>query len=338
MVSVSPSVPNTTSWWATSPAIRSECTCTPSTLAPRAPSSDCVVASGPGPSRRAARAAAMSSAVRTAVPLGASILFGVVQLDDLGRLVVPRGELRELHRQDRTDGEVRARRARPTCGLSASQSRIVSQALLGDARGADDGVDALVDREANVVHHDVRVGEVDEHLGAGVGHAEQPVPRVDHRDQVEVRRGIDRLADLLTHPAAGAEHPDPYRAHSSGLLALLRPRRRSRAAPNGPTTVRQRGWPAVRPASSATSLGCHRVDPSQQLVDAQDVAVDQFALADPASSASRSPPGRARSRPASDPCRARSRHRSGRRCAASVELLRSSAASTSSALPGWQPA
>src|SRR5699024_1731159 len=59
MVSVSPSVPSRTSWWATSPARRIECTRTPSTSAPRAPSSATVVASGLGPAPASSRALAI---------------------------------------------------------------------------------------------------------------------------------------------------------------------------------------------------------------------------------------------------------------------------------------
>ena len=54
-------------------------------------------------------------------------------------------------------------------------------------------------------------GEVDDHLGAGVGDAEQPVALVDHRDQLEVLGRVDRPAGLAAHPAAGAEHADPHR-------------------------------------------------------------------------------------------------------------------------------
>jgi hypothetical protein len=74
MVSVSPAVPSSTSWWATSPGSRTECTRTPSTLAPRAPGSSSVVASGSGPAPASARAAAINEAVRAAVPDGASTL------------------------------------------------------------------------------------------------------------------------------------------------------------------------------------------------------------------------------------------------------------------------
>src|SRR5918992_4070281 len=72
IVRVSPWPPSNTSWCATRPDRRTECTRTPSTVAPRAPSSWVVVASGDG----SWRAAATSSAGRRAVPLGASALFG----------------------------------------------------------------------------------------------------------------------------------------------------------------------------------------------------------------------------------------------------------------------
>ena len=49
IVSVSPGVPNSTSWCATRPVARTECTRTPSTSAPRAPATSSLVASGIGP-------------------------------------------------------------------------------------------------------------------------------------------------------------------------------------------------------------------------------------------------------------------------------------------------
>ena len=79
---------------------------------------------------------------------------------------------------------------------------------LVEARRPDDAVDVLVDAEADVVHDDVGPGEVDDHLGAGVGDVEQPVAVVDHRDELEVVGRVDRLDHLGAHPAAGAEHPD----------------------------------------------------------------------------------------------------------------------------------
>ena len=76
MVSCSPALPSRISSCATSPRSRTECTRTPSTSAPRAPSSACVVASGTGPRPAAARAAAIAEAVCRAVPDGASTLSG----------------------------------------------------------------------------------------------------------------------------------------------------------------------------------------------------------------------------------------------------------------------
>ena len=58
------------------PCMRTACTGTPSTSAPRAPSSAWAVASGAGGMPASRRTAAMPSAVCTAVPEGASSLFG----------------------------------------------------------------------------------------------------------------------------------------------------------------------------------------------------------------------------------------------------------------------
>src|SRR5581483_6698413 len=74
IVSVSPCPPNSTSWCATSPATRTLCTRTVSTVAPRAPGTSLAVASGGAARPASARAAPMMFAVRKAVPDGASIL------------------------------------------------------------------------------------------------------------------------------------------------------------------------------------------------------------------------------------------------------------------------
>src|SRR4051794_17455673 len=75
-VRVSPAAPISTSWCATRPVRRTACTGMPSTSAPRAPGNASSVASGDGGSAAARRAAATRRAVRTAVPEGASTLFG----------------------------------------------------------------------------------------------------------------------------------------------------------------------------------------------------------------------------------------------------------------------
>ena len=67
-VRVSPSLPSSTSSWATSPRSRTEWTGTPSTSAPRAPSRPWLVASGMRAQPRVRRAAATAWAVCRAVP------------------------------------------------------------------------------------------------------------------------------------------------------------------------------------------------------------------------------------------------------------------------------
>src|ERR1700728_2588892 len=72
IVRISPCPPSSTSWCASSPASRTECTRTPSRVAPRAPATSDTVASGGGPSSAPALASAIKDAVRVAVPEGAS--------------------------------------------------------------------------------------------------------------------------------------------------------------------------------------------------------------------------------------------------------------------------
>ena len=97
-------------------------------------------------------------------------------------------------------------------------------ARLGEAARADDDVDALVDAPVHVVHHDVRRGEVDHHLGPGVGDVEQPVALVDHRHEFEVVGGVHGPAHLGAHAAARAQHADPDRlVDSSGSFSVTRP-------------------------------------------------------------------------------------------------------------------
>jgi hypothetical protein len=70
-------------------------------------------------------------------------------------------------------------------------------------------MNSLVHRESDIVHDDIRMGEVDQNLGSPVSDAEQPVSGIDRCHQVEVLGVDDRLAHLLTHSAPCAEHADP---------------------------------------------------------------------------------------------------------------------------------
>ena len=56
---------------------------------------------------------------------------------------------------------------------------------------------------------DVGPGEVDDHLGAGVGEVEQPVAVVDHRDQLEVVGRVHRLG--TPRCPSGRGRPAPRR-------------------------------------------------------------------------------------------------------------------------------
>jgi hypothetical protein len=99
-------------------------------------------------------------------------------------------------------------------------------------------VDVLVDAEPDVVHHDIRVGELDDNLAGGIGQREQPLPPTDRGDQVHVF-GLDNgLTRLRAHPAARTDHPDAQQlvAHwPSHPRQLLTPTR----------VVSVRGFPAT---------------------------------------------------------------------------------------------
>ena len=205
MVSVSPGVPSSTSWCATRPGSRTECTRTPSTLAPRAPGSSSVVASGSGPAPASARAAAISDGGAGGGAGRGVDLAGVVQLDHLDRVEEPGRLPGELHHQHRADAEVRGDQHVP--GVSASQPRTVLEALLVEPAGADHDGDAVVEREPDVVQHRAGMGEVDDHLGAGVDQPRRRVALVEARDQRQVRGGLDRAAHLAAHAPRAPSTP-----------------------------------------------------------------------------------------------------------------------------------
>ncbi len=100
-------------------------------------------------------------------------------------------------------------------------------------------MNAVLDAEAQVVHHRVGVGEVDHGLRAGRDQVGQVVPGVDPRDQVEVRGVLDGPAHLAPDPAVRSEHSDlQHHAHSSS---------------SGPTIASVSGWANNSLASTCTS-------------------------------------------------------------------------------------
>ena len=171
IVRVSPTPPRMTSWCATRPRIRRPWTRTPSTSAPRAPSRPVEVASGIGALPASRRAAAISSAVRRAVPDGASALSGwcssTTSTDSkngaawAAKRIIRIAPMREVGGDQ--DADARARRRARSSSWSSRASV--------EAGGADDRVDAVLDAELEVVHHDVGVGEVDDRPARPAGPA-----------------------------------------------------------------------------------------------------------------------------------------------------------------------
>jgi hypothetical protein len=152
---------------------------------------------------------------RTAGRVG---LVGVVELDDLDRLVERRRFGGEAHHQHGPDGEVGsdhdAHRRRvgeePAHGL---------EPLVVEAGRADDAVQAAPDAPAQMVHHRVGMGEVDDHVGQ-----RQRVQRVfgpDAGHQLEVAGPFDGTAHLGADPAASPQHAHLDRGHreATGIVA-----------------------------------------------------------------------------------------------------------------------
>ena len=205
MVSCSPALPSRISSCATSPRSRTECTRTPSTSAPRAPSSACVVASGHGPSPAAARAAAIAAAVCRAVPDGASTLSGWCSSIDLDGLEPAGGLRRERHRQHGAEREVRGDQ-HADAGPVGQVVAHAGQRLVVPAGGADDQVDPGVDERVHVALGGRRDREVDGDLRTGVDDRRQVLVGVDRGDQLQVggllHGADDRLIPCVPpHPA-----------------------------------------------------------------------------------------------------------------------------------------
>ena len=209
IVSVSPSVPSTTSWCATSPGSRTECTRIPSTSAPRAPGSSWVVASGGARARRPARVGEQGRGAHRGAGRRVD-LAGVVQLDHLDRVEEPGGLPGELHGEHGADAEVggdedvpracrRASRGRCRAG-AASKPLVPTTAAMPWSRAKPD-----------VVERGARVRDVDDHLGPGVGEGGERVTAVD-----------------LARPAPGPVRPSTARQ----ISVPIRPR-----APSTPTLI-----------------------------------------------------------------------------------------------------
>ena len=201
------------------PDAQAECTGTPSTSAPRAPSRPVEVASGIGALPASRRAAAMSSAVRRAVPDGASALSGwcssTTSTDSKNGAACAANRIIRIAPMEKL-GAI----STPDRGASPSQLAQLVQTRVVEARGADDRVDAVLDAEGEVVHHHVGVREVDDRLRPGRDQGADVVAGVDLRHQLHVRGRLDRRTDLRADLAARTQDTDQQLlTHGSNLAS-----------------------------------------------------------------------------------------------------------------------
>ena len=129
---------------------------------------------------------------------------GVVDLDDLGRVEVWGREFGETHGQDGTDREVR--------GDENSGLRVVfqrgfepCQPVVVPAGGADDGVDAVLDEEGDIVLGGLRHGEFDGDVDVLIEQGLQGVAAAECGDELESFGVIDRIDGVGSHPTLGSD-------------------------------------------------------------------------------------------------------------------------------------
>ena len=115
----------------------------------------------------------------------------MMHLDDLDGLEEA-GSLRgEPHHQHGADREVR-HDENADRGIIVQQRAHLVQSLLGESRGADHDVNAMVDAPCDVIHDDTGMGEVDRHIAAEQGL--QRVTLADLGGQLEILRRTNRRA------------------------------------------------------------------------------------------------------------------------------------------------
>ena len=286
MVRVSPSPPSSTSWWARRPRSRTACTGTPSTSAPRAPSSAVAVASGCGaqPAFVAGLGDQLGGAGGGAG--GGVGLVGVVQLDDLDGLEVAGGLLRELHGQDGADGEVRGDehaglRGGGEPGRSAARAARRSSRWCRRRRGCRAGrrsrgcpspTPGVVSSTATWAPASASVSSL------------SPRPRA----------ATSSMSSAASTARTASEPMRPWapRTATRSLLIVSRfltgatARRRLRAGGpaclsfSGPMTDSEGRCPSTSRATARTSSGVTGGDPGQHVVDRHLLAPAQLALAD----------------------------------------------------------
>ena len=282
-----PGPPKTTSWWATNPGRRTECTRTPSTSAPRAPGCSSSPAGVAGVS---SLAAAIARAVAERGAARRIHLRVVVEFDHLGRRHRA-GCLRgEPHHQHGADREVR-RDQDVRVGAIGQLPELVERSR-GDPGGADDAWTPCRGRPAEGVHDRVGRREVDRDL-AHRRRARLGRSRTDDHDPRSASptasgdrsprrgRGRDRRATArqTSRPIRPVAPTTPTR------ITPWPPGTRSRRT--GPSTVRVIGCDSTR---SATRRASSRVTRSIRRSVSFTVRISPCAISDLPSRLMR-PPG-----------------------------------------------
>ena len=140
-------------------------------------------------------------------------LVRVVQLDDLDRLVERRGLGGEAHHQDGADGEVRGDQDTRLRGVGQPRAELVEAGVVEPGR-AHHGMDAVVDAELEVVHHDVGVGEVHDGLRACGDQRRRCCRPRRRRPRAPGRRPPARPCTPRRPPCRGPRAPRPSSSYS----------------------------------------------------------------------------------------------------------------------------
>ena len=143
--------------------------------------------------------------MRSAVPDGASILFAwcssMISADSKKRAAWAAKRIISTAPTEKFGAIKHA-----AVGAACQPGPDLGEAVVAEARGADDDVQAVLDAPAQVVHHGGDVGEV--HHDVAAEQRVEGVSLVDLRAELGVRRALDGLADRAPHPPPGTKDPD----------------------------------------------------------------------------------------------------------------------------------
>ena len=207
----------------------------------------------------------------------------VVEFDDLRRVEEARRLRGEAHHEDGADREVRHDQ-RPGARRGGQPPGHLPGPGVIEAGCADDGVQALADTPAQVVHDHARMGEVDDHVAAGQRLA--VVAHIHPGGERHIFGRVDRRGYLRAHAPLGAQHPDLDHVR---LLGPVQGRQASGQRRREAGIVVERADHRER-LGQVNDLGGDpphvvvgdRLDRGQDLLHRLQPRVDQFGLAEPA--------------------------------------------------------